>query len=467
MLLKLRSLLKQPSLLAILLIPVFIVCVHYNQSKWLGQSVIRHDVISYYAYLPAIFIEKDIKLSFINDSNEATYSAEYKYWPVKTSGGKRIIKMSMGMTYLYSPFFFIAHVLAKPLGFKADGFSQPYHYAVQFSGLLYLFIALFWLRKLLLKFYSELITFLSIIIIYFGTNLLCYSTIQSALSHQYNFFLFTGLIYFSIKWLETTQLKHAVVIGIFIGLLVIVRPTNIVLSLFLLLYNVKSASAFKERIALLMKYYLQIILVILISLLVFLPQIIYWKIATGHYLYFSYVGEGFYFNNPHLLKILFSFRNGWLIYSPLMLLSMVGIWFLYKNKSPYFLPVIIISPIMLYIFASWWCWWYGGSFGFRTMIDLYPILCFGIAALLQYILQKSKVVKIAGFSVITVFILLNLFQTIQHHYNIMQYDSMTFAAYKDRFFKITRSECDKSLLERPDYDLAKKGIDATVPFEGE
>lgn len=467
MLLKIKTLLQKPSLIIIFIIPVFIVCTHYNQAKWLGQSVIRHDVISYYAYLPAIFIEKDIKLSFINKNNEGNYFAQNKYWPVKTKDGTQIIKMSMGMSYLYSPFFFIAHALAKSLGFEADGFSQPYHYAIQFSGLYYLLIALIWLRRLLLKFYSELIAFLSIIIIYFGTNLLCYSTIQSALSHQYNFFLFTGLIYFSIKWLETKKIKYAAIIGIFVGLLVIVRPTNIILSLFLLLFNVNNSVSFKERLSLLVKKLPQIALIILIAFVIFLPQMIYWKIVTGNYLYFSYVGEGFFFNDPHLLQIMFSFRNGWLTYSPVMALSIVGVYFLYKNKSPYFLATIIILPIILYVLSSWWCWWYGGSFGFRSMIDLYPILSFGIAATLHFILQNSKVIKIAGFSIITIFILMNLFQTIQHHYNIIQYDSMTFAAYKDRFFKINRAECDKSLLQRPDYDLAKKGIDATVPFVGE
>ncbi len=467
MLLKIKTLLQKPSLILIFIIPVFIVCAHYNQSKWLGQSVIRHDVISYYAYLPAIFIEKDIKLSFINKNNEGNYFAQNKYWPVKTSDGMLIIKMSMGMTYLYSPFFFIAHALAKPLGFEADGFSQPYHYAIQFSGVFYLLIALIWLRRLLLKFYSELIAFLSIMIIYFGTNLLCYSTIQSALSHQYNFFLFTGLIYFSIKWLETKKIKHAAIIGIFVGLLVIVRPTNIILSLFLLLFNVNNSVSFNERLSILVKKLPQVVLMILIAFLIFLPQMIYWKIVTGNYLYFSYVGEGFFFNDPHLLQIMFSFRNGWLTYSPVMALSLVGVYFLYKNKSPYFLATIIILPIILYVLSSWWCWWYGGSFGFRSMIDLYPLLSFGVAATLHFILQNSRVIKIAGLSIITIFILMNLFQTIQHHYNIVQYDSMTFAAYKDRFFKINRAECDKSLLKRPDYDLAKKGIDATVPFVGE
>lgn len=45
--------------------------------------------------------------------------------------------------------------------------------------------------------------------------------------------------------------------------------------------------------------------------------------------------------------------------------------------------------------------------------------------------------------------------------------SMTFEAYKNSFFKIDRFKCDRTLLKRPDYNLAKKGIDATVPFVGE
>jgi hypothetical protein len=467
MLIKLKSLLYKPSLIILFIIPSFIVCVNYNQSTWKKGYVIVHDVISYYAYLPATFIDKDIKLSFINESNQGNYYVDNKYWPVKTSEGKNLIKMSMGLTYLYSPFFFIAHSLSKTLGYKADGFSEPYQYAIQFSGLFYLVISLIWLRILLLKLFDEWIVFFTILIIYFGTNLLCYSTLQAPVSHQYNFFLFTGLIFFSLNWLTTQKLRDAIFIGIFAGMLVIVRPTNIILSLFLPLYNITSITRFKERMLLLLKKRHHIVLIILIAFLFFVPQIIYWKITTGKFLYFSYVGERFYFNQPHVISVLFDFRNGWLIYSPLIVLSIVGIYFLYKSKSPYFLPIVLIFPIMLYVFSSWWCWWYGGSFGFRPMVDLYPLLSFGVAALLKFIWQKSKTLKAVSISVITLFILLNLFQTIQWHYNIIHYDSMTFAAYKNRLFKINGFECDKSLLKRPDYTLAKKGVDATVPYEGE
>ncbi len=468
MLLRFKTLLQKPSLLLLFVIPVFIVCVHYNQSKWNNKTaVIEFDVINYYSYLPAAFIDKDLKLTFINPTNQPYYFATNKYWPVKTSDERFVIKMSMGLAYLYSPFFFIAHACAGPLGFQQDGFSKPYQYAIQFSGLLYLVIGLFWLRRLLLRFYSEQVVFFSILIIYFGTNLLCYSTLKSPMSHQYNFFLFTGLIYFSITWLQTKKPRHAALMGLFIGMLVVVRPTNVILTLFILLYNVNTLTAFKERVLLLVKKMPQVTLMIIIAFLLFVPQMLYWKLATGNYLYFSYVGERFYFNDPHLIKVLFSFRNGWLIYSPLMLLSLIGIYFLYNAKSPYFLPILVISPVMLYIFSSWWCWWYGGSFGFRPMIDLYPMLSFGIAAFLNFIMHHSKKIKIPSISMIILFILLNLFQTIQFHYNIIHYDSMTFAAYKDRFFKINRAQCDRSLLERPDMELAKKGIEATIPFVGE
>lgn len=73
--------------------------IHYWTTK---DRVINFDIISYYAYLPATFIYKDISLKFIDDK-----LGEYreKSWPNTTDEGNYVIKTSMGLSFLYSPFF--------------------------------------------------------------------------------------------------------------------------------------------------------------------------------------------------------------------------------------------------------------------------------------------------------------------------------------------------------------------------
>jgi hypothetical protein len=100
----------------------------------------------------------------------------------------------------------------------------------------------------------------------------------------------------------------------------------------------------------------------------------YWKYITGELFFNSYVGEQFYFNNSHVLKGLFGFRKGWLIYTPIMLFSILGIYFLRNQLKHFFASISITLFIYIFVIFSWWCWWYGGSFGQRAMIDIYPLL---------------------------------------------------------------------------------------------
>jgi hypothetical protein len=456
---RVQSLLNSPSIWVLTAIFAFVIGVQNNQKAWKSNSVIKYDVVSYYSYLPAAFIEKDITLSFINDSNAQAYVDHSQYWPMKAPNGKRVIKASMGMAVMYGPFFYVAHLITPPTKYEANGFTQVYQFAILISGLFYLFFGLLYLRKSLLLYYSERITAITIAVLYFGTNLLCYSTLEAAMSHEYNFFLFSVFIYFSILWHHQQKVKYLLIIGLSMGMLILVRPVNILFALFFVLYGLNKIDLIKPRFQLFIKYWWQILIIIALSFLVFLPQMLYWKKLTDTYLFNSYIGEWFYFSKPHLLQCLLGFKKGWLIYTPIMAFALVGIYFLKKAKSNFFVISIVLIPLYFYVISSWWCWWYGGSFGLRAMIDLYPLLAFSLAAFLNAMLYQRKLCSKITILFISLFIALNLFQTIQFHYNIIHYDGMNFKSYINSFGKTSKADCDRTLLKSPDYDRALKGLD--------
>ena len=226
-----------------------------------------------------------------------------------------------------------------------------------------------------------------------------------------------------------------------------------------ILVGVNSADDFKNRIKLFIKHYKLTVTFILILFLVILPQLLYWKYVTGSYLYFSYGNERFYFNHPHIIDCLISFRKGWFIYTPLIIFSIIGIVFMFKQKfSLFFYLIIVLVPLYLYVISSWWCWWYGGSFSQRALIDLYPLLTIGFAAFFYRISFASKTRKIIIYSFMTLLLLLNLFQTAQYKYNIIHYDSMTFKSYLDVFGTLDSKAINQSLLRHPNHERATQGL---------
>lgn len=438
----------------ILLIAIATTWVNLNQERWLSRSVIDHDVAEYYIYLPAAFIEHDLSLSFANKAGSQT---EKIYWIKQTSEGRNVAKMTMGTAVSYLPFFVLAHGYALLTGGSASGFSEPYQFAIQFSSLFYFVLGVFFLWKFMRLFFSDTINWLAILCITFGTNVFYYLTVGAGLSHPVGFFLYSSLLFYVFKWRDTKAFKQSILIGLIIGFMALVRPINALASVlvFLLLLN----DFFKNKFSLtgfsaLVRH---LFVMAVFALLAMSPQLVYWKFATGHFFFNSYMEEGFYFSHPHLADGLFGFRKGWFIYTPLALIATAGLFF--NKKEGRFSSGYILLFLLLYVYVcfSWWCWWYGGSFGQRAMIDVYPLLTPGLARLFKTSSEKSKVVFRAVAAATVLLVLLNLFQTMQAKYNIIHYDSMTREAYMDALFRTTKNPDREKFLKHPDYEKALKG----------
>lgn len=439
--------------MVIIVLIISCIWVNGNISKWNKKSVIDWDVTYYYCYLPATFIKKDLSLKFADEKNEY-YTLNHQYLPIKLPNGNYVIKTSMGMAIMYLPFFAVAHLSANLFGYETDGFSEPYQMMIQFSGLVYLVIGLFFLRRLLLLYYSEKVTAITLFCVLFGSNLFYYASVHGAMSHTHTFCLACIFIWYGIKWLLKADLKTTIILGLLVGLIVLIRPINILFVLFLVFFGVTNLVGLKHRLFLFLRHIKFVFLMILLATLVFLPQMLYWKHITGHYFFNSYVGEQFYFGNPHLLEGLFGFRKGWLLYSPIMIFSLIGMFMLFKNRKEFSWPVTVLFLIYTYVILSWWCWWYGGAYGMRAMIDIYPFLIICFAVFIHKMVSNKLVMSLLGFLV-----LINCFQMYQYRRGVIHYDSMTKAAYLDALFRVETSPNLNKLINPPDYEKARKGVE--------
>jgi len=236
------------SSISIALILVVIMGMQWNVKIWkMDKKVIYWDIVSYYAYLPATFIYDDISLQFIKNGNEDEGGMEYIFWPQENEEGELIIKTTMGISYMYAPFFFIGHLYALNSDYQASGFSQPYKVALLIGALFWLFIGLFFLRKALLRYFEDWICAIVILILGLGTNLFFYSTVEATMSHLYSFALFSIFIYLVIKWQERPNYLFSLLLGLTAGIITLVRPTNFLIILFFILFGVYNWPSLKKR----------------------------------------------------------------------------------------------------------------------------------------------------------------------------------------------------------------------------
>lgn len=418
------------------------------------EKVIFEDVAIYYGYLPITFIYNDYTAVSIDRKSNRMICTH------PTENGKRAIKYSMGMAVLYSPFFFITHLYTNLFDLDTMGYSPPYQLALMLSSLFYLAIGLIFLRKVLLRYFNSIIVSITLVVMVFGTNLLQYATYMAPMSHAYSFALFAVFIYLTIVWYEKPKYSTSVFLGLTGGLIVLIRPSNALIVLVFILYNVSSFAHLKNKALLFLKEYKQLTIIVLFAIIVWIPQLLYWKSVTGNFFYYTYRDEGFFFNNPQVFSGLFSYRNGWLTYTPLMIGGLIGIFMLLRHRKEFFVPILVFLILNTYLILSWWCWWYVG-FGNRAFIESYALLSIPFATFLSWIFS-SKALKIIFLPIIAFLIFLSTFMVWQFNNGMGHYDGMTKEAYWRNFLNTSNNGKMWKYIQRPDYKQAKKGIYTTV-----
>jgi len=413
---------------------------------------IAWDTFGYYLYLPLTFIYHDLGIQhkeIIDHIFELYNPSSTFYQATHIPGGNWMMKYSMGMAILYSPGFFVAHVLAPVLGYPADGFSTPYQVGIVVNSIVLFMVGFWYFRKVLLYFFSDGITAMVLVLIYFGTNYYSYTNWSAEMSHSYLFTFYALILWNTIHWYKHFKMKNMVALGFLIGLATLARPTELISVLIPLLWGVDSKKAFVEKFhALKTTYRKQMIVFIIIMAAIGSLQIIYWKIYSGSFIYYSYVnpGEGFEFLSPYLIKVLFSFRKGWFIYTPVMMFAVAGFWVLYKYNKKVFYSLFIFFALNLYIISSWSCWWYAQSMSQRALVQSYAVMGIPLGYFIHWVMGKRKIWKGLFLLVVLFFVGLNIFQNWQIRKGILSGDRMTFEYYLKTFGRTKISPDDKKSL---------------------
>ena len=306
---------------------------------------------------------------------------------------------------------------------------------MHFGGFLYTVLGVVMISKILKKFYSNIVTIITATCFLFGTNYLANVLFSPAMPHNILFFAYALIINLSIKWRDSNKVQYLIYLGIVLGALILARPSELVAVLIPMLWGVTGMESLKLRIKSFKAQKTQLLLFFMILLSFGIPQFAYWEILAGKWLVTDYgnPAEGMDFLYPHIFDVLFSFRKGWFIYTPIMALATFGFIFLKKHKPQFFFPLIIFFFVNVYIISSWSCWWYAGSFSCRAIVQSSFVMLFPLAEIIKYF-SKSRF-KIPFYFLLVSLITLNLFQTWQYSAGLINPDRMTMKAYFKSFGK--------------------------------
>lgn len=373
--------LPSPYLLGLVLLTALLTWLAWNTNAPRMGFVLANpsDPLGYYQWLPWTF--------FHGDWSAMPY---VHYLP----NGNGLSLFTMGVAILQAPFFLLAWLYCELTGTTATGFELPFVFARLLAAAFYGALGLSVTARTLLRYWGTNMVLISLGLLLFGTNLYYYIVHDGGMSHVYSFALFAWLLHLTLALSERPSGWNFFWIAICGALILLVRPLNAVVMILPLIYGPSLRSVLGERWALIRRYPWGPTVGAVVGLLILLPQLLYWKMQTGNYLVFTYgtKNEGFSWGSPHLFDVLFSHQGGWLVYHPLLIVAMVallrGAWS-QRSTDQDWRTILLIWSIVWYLYASWWNWWLGGSFGHRGFVEHLAFLVLPLTFAIDRLLTKS------------------------------------------------------------------------------
>jgi len=347
----------------------------------LSVPPIRSDGWGYYAYLPAWGIFHDPSFEALARDCCAgelpAFSVIFR-WP---ETGRWMNAHPIGEALLLLPFFLVADALTQWSNLPRDGFSLYYQYGAGLAGVVYFVTGLWLLKRLLERNFSPGVVLATLASMTWGTNLFHYGTFDTMFSHAFAFFACAALLLAIRRFYEAPAWPSALLLGGMAGLTMLIRHTNAIVLALVPLYGVTNLATARRRVGWLREHWVPPLLATVALFVVVLPQFALYYWVTGHWLLNPYGANwGFDFASPKIVQVLFSPQKGLLFWSPILIFSLAGLFFMRPKAQEFWLAAPLVIAAQIYLVASWFEWQFGASYGHRAFTDLFPVFALGMAA---------------------------------------------------------------------------------------
>ncbi len=442
------------------LLIIFLFLFLLNNLVGKPDSKINADGIGYYDYLPSLFIHSD----FLR--NDKSIKADTVFYSRINSLNiyndyldRKLNKYPCGTAILQSPFFLFTYFTTTINNNNLlSGYEEPFQKTIFFAAIFYLFFGIYFLKKLLelYKIEKSIISFIQLIVV-LGTSLVHYTNVDPAYSHVYSFFTITIFLYFSKLFFIRKNVNYFLLACLFLGLIIVIRQINVVIICFIPFLSGSFVDLIKGIKTILKNSFVLFSGILISSSIVFI-QCLVWYFQIGNFIVYSYLDEGFNFFNPAFFNILFSYQKGLFVYTPFLFIATISVfWLLYKKEYFLFFTWIVFFGLLTYLFSSWWCWYYGASFGLRAYIEFYSIFCIPFAICLN---QIQKNVKFALILITSLTIPINIIQAYQYKEFILHWALMDKTKYWNIFLKT--DDKFKGFVWKENKDILQYRIENTI-----
>ena len=376
--------LRRPGEVAVLALIGFLFLAHViglavaDRSITNGQ-IIAGDGLFYYEYLPSLILDGD--LNFENQRAAARkLGVPYDFDTgqlAKTRTGLLGNPYPIGWALLTSPFFVIGHALALALAavgvaVRLDGYSLIDQFVTNLGAVIYGLSGIYLCYRSLREFFDEAISGAAVVAFVLCSNLPYYVVVHASLSHAVSFFCMAWSTFAFIKLVRNEG--GFALFGVAAGLTFLSRSQVApVIGLFFLALLWQRPKEFGRLVG-----------SAVICGAIATIQLLVWKTIYGSFITVPYGDNFLQPLDPHLLGVLFSLKHGFITWTPFVAVGIIGLVFgaIGANYRLIHITFLLGFASEVYINSIAVDWWGGNSFGYRRLIEVYPLLMFGLAWLM-------------------------------------------------------------------------------------
>jgi hypothetical protein len=350
-----------------------------------SRPSIRLDGVGYYMPLASVLFDRDLDLK--NEAANAHPFFQHHYF--RDAGGRAVDPYAVGAAVLWAPTLTVAYwldplrrSLADAPGRAFPSFGPRYVRAVAVGTALEAALAcalLFWgLRRCT----GTLAAALGVAGSALGTPLFFYALSEPSYAHAASFLACSALLVAVLSDAPGRRRVPLALLGALWGLATLVRWQDAVLGLLLAPRLIEEAARARRAPG---SAGVRLGTFALAAVVVFLPQIVFWRAVYGESLVLTVPGNFMRWGHPQLLPMLFSTWHGAFVWCPLLLVGFVGLALLPRRDLRW--ATLGAVAFEIYACAAASDWWGSGAFGPRRLTAVAPLAGLGLALFVQRAVQ--------------------------------------------------------------------------------
>lgn len=316
-------------------------------------------------------------------------------------------------------------------------------------------ITLVGLWCVLRKYFTAGVTILTLLLLILGTNFFLMSVYSGAVQASILLALMVLVVWMTQRWYEKPGWAEVIIAGLAMACLVFIKPAGFASVFLFFFWGAYNKETFNKKWRLFKENTMKVILIFglfftgLILRLVF-PHA-FENTMLSDYMEHKRV---LYLIAPFLWQVMFSIRNGWLIYTPLVLFSIPGFYILANRNKRIFYAVFLFSLNFVFLLASSPDVIAPNNFSQSRMTEIFAVLFIPVGYFIGWVMEGSWLRKTAFLLVLAALVGLNLFQTWQYRNKILNPWFTSPGYYKAVFLKTHVSPETRMLQSFSNMDMS-------------